>query len=391
MRGLQARGVLCRLTATVSYPERFGGYVMASGSPPPPPPPPPPKKPVSLLAGPPFFGALAIGLIGAAFVSLEPAGAEDPQHPPYTVVTRTTTSTVTTINPYRNSEERVHAVEAQLDVCNDVGVHCEYSEGRPVDIYEDVFGERVAVTTFTPQIVKITTYTYENTPEEPPMPEWTAETSGCRTPQRGVWCGYTTNPRDQRATIGSQSRPRNQFQSVIVVTEEDHDDDSSTDAVIVRTRTRATIAPVLRNTLAGCERERTTGTNIAPSSTGYVSTDDSTDAECAPVHQFAPNSFNDAQQYGTLRRITTPEPFDFDEYVGDDGEWTHEESDRANRAFEIHSKKWDAYEQAVADAYERDQPFWTCTHESHYDDYNTDAHDGSKVYPQCSLQNVPSS
>ncbi len=334
-----------------------------------------------------MIGALAIGLIGAAFVSLEPAGAEDPQHPPYTVVTGTSTTTVTTLNPYRNSEERVHQVEARLDVCNDVGVHCEYSEGRPVNVVEEGY----VVTTFTPQIVKITTYTYGNTPEEPPMPEWTAESSGCRNPTEGVWCGYTTNPRDQRAQIGSQSRPRNQ--SVTYTQQEDHDDDP--DTPVVNRRVRTEVPPVLRNTLAGCERV-TASTTVVPISgssptIGYQDTDDDGDVNCEPVNQFHADSFDQAQQYGTLRRITTPEPFDFDEYVGDDGEWTHEESDRANRAFEIHSKKWDAYEQAVDDAYERDQPFWTCTHESHYDGYNTDAHDGSKVYPQCSLQNVPSS
>ena len=330
----------------------------------------------------PLLAALAIGLIGASLVSLQPARAE-PQHPPYTVVTGKTTTTVTTVNPYRDSEDRVHQVEARLDVCNNVGVYCEPREGRPVDVVEEGY----VVTTFTPVTWTITTYTYGNTPEEPPMPEWTAETSDCRNPTEGVWCGYTTNPRDQRATVGSQSRPRGQTVTYEQLT--DHDDDSTTEVVGIRER--AVVQPVLRNTLAGCERlSATTELNNAPT-TNYVSTDDRTDVECEPVNQFDASSFNEAQQYGTLRRITTPEPFDFGEYVGEDGVWTHEESDRAQRDFEIHSKRWDAYEQAVEEAYERDQPFWTCTHESHYDDYNTDAHDGSKVYPQCSLQNVPSS
>ena len=323
--------------------------------PPAPPPPPPAGSRMRLRRVASRLAVLAAAAMAAgAVVASQPVGAEVPDG---TRVVRTET---VRIDP-RHSEAQADRVEEKIEQCQDylgpTYYDCEWLDPEPVQYYVRerfelngvVVFERILIETYV-QPVRIISYRY---PEPPPYEEpepWTPATSGCSVYSQveGVWCGDDTPVPRQRAQVGSQSRPRATIETFV---------NPATDPV---TRTRVPHSPVVRGTDDNCVPSGSAGEWPSDYANG--------DGGCTPVYQFHNASYQIAQQYGTLRSITTPATFNWDDYNDDDDPaWSHEESDRAARAHAIHNAQWDAYDQAVDDAYERGQPFWVCTHASYFD------------------------
>ena len=314
----------------------------------------------------------AAAMVAGAVVASQPAGAEVPDG---TRVIRTET---VKIDP-RHSEAQADRVEEKLEQCQDyVGptyYDCEWLAPEPVEFYDRVRFELDGVVVFERilnktyvQPVRITSYRY---PEPPPYEEpepWTPETSGCSDSflaahaGKEIRCGDDPPAPRQRAQVGSQSRPRATTETYVDTW--NHDDDNDTPNVT--RRTQVPHYPVARGTDDDCVPSESAGSLPSHYKSGGTAHDGL--GVCIPVYQFDQASYHQAQQYGTLRRITTPAAFNNDAY-NDDGDpaWSHEESDRAARAHAIHNAQWDAYDQAVDDAYGRGQPFWVCTHVSHFD------------------------
>ncbi len=295
--------------------------------------------------------ALLIGLVASAAVAPEPAGAEPPEG---TRVTRTTTVTI----DFRQSESQQDRVEAALDACQDRGVECEYSEGRPFNVYE----QGILVGTYTPTIVRITYWEDVEPPAEAEPEPWTRENSGCSAnvldanAGKEIRCGSDITVPPQRAQTGSVSRPR----AVSETYTQDVDHDEDPDTPDITQRTPSPHRPTVTGTFDRKACASTTKPGEVPAS--YQHSDD-----CQVIYRYSTAGFDAAQQYGTLRSITTPARFDYAEY-NDDDVWSEQEEERAARALAIHHAQWDAYEQAVDDAYERGQPFWTCYHISQFED-----------------------
>ncbi len=316
---------------------------------------------------------VAACLAAASLVFVVPAAAEVPEGAKVVSTSRVTLDS-------RHSDAQADAAEAALDSCQQRNVECDYGEPRIIETFENeeftfdgqTVTERVPVQ-HEVTIVTITVWEWDDPDPEPEPEPWTPETSGCsqylltRHLGKEIRCGSTINVPTQRAQTGSVSRPRPVYRTVVVSV--DHDDNPDTPDVN-RTK-RVPHYPVVTSTL---------GEDCAPQDDSVLTAvypyadyglRDLTDEEeltglfCdAPAYRYSRNSFIDAQQYSTLRSITTPPAFDYNDYIGGDGEWSQQEIERSERAWAIHEAQWDAYDQALAQLRAQEQPFWICEHDS---------------------------
>jgi hypothetical protein len=329
-----------------------------------------------------------------------------------TRTTRTTRTTTVVIDSRQSDEQQQQAADEVKENCKGGGQHeCTYTE-REVQVYgtqtyTDENGrevsERVVVETHIVTTMRMTGWDIVEQPvvQEQPRGEWSAEASGCSAdmltanPGVEVWCEDGPTVPRQRAQFASISRPRATYVTVSGFTDANGAKFQYSENAVsnVPVRWRVPVLPIVRGTGSDtCQVSSPSRTaDIHTYSTEHnTGVSDEQYEPCQPVYRFEQSSFLDAQRFGTLRSITTPEVFDRGAYDRDgDGEFSQAEYERFSRAEAIHRARWEAYEKAVNEASKEGQPpFWICTHLSHFEVED----DGKTVYmsgTQCQLQVPP--